>query len=78
MMYKEYKATRQKTPDDLHAQVPWIENVLNALGIPVLRVDGFEADDVIATFARKCEEKKINCRILSGDKDLMQLVTDTC
>ncbi len=77
-MYKEYKATRQKTPDDLHAQVPWIEEVLTALGVPVLRVDGFEADDIIATVAKKCGEAGRGCRILSGDKDLLQLVTDTC
>ena len=77
-MYKEYKATRQKTPDDLHAQVPWIEDVLTALGVPVLRVDGFEADDIIATVAKKCGEAGRGCRILSGDKDLLQLVTDTC
>ena len=77
-LYKEYKATRQKTPDDLHAQVPWIEETLEALGVPVLRVDGFEADDIVATVATKCASQKRNCRILSGDKDLMQLVTDSC
>ena len=77
-MYKEYKATRQKTPEDLHAQVPWIENILDALGVPVLRVDGFEADDVIATVATACRKEGRGCRILSGDKDLLQLVTDTC
>lgn len=77
-MYDQYKATRQKTPDDLHAQVPWIEDVLEKLGVPVLRVDGFEADDIIATVAKKCAEQNMGCRILSGDKDLLQLVTDTC
>jgi DNA polymerase-1 len=77
-LYKEYKATRQKTPEDLHAQVPWIEEVLTALKIPVLRVDGFEADDIVATVAAKCAAEKRNCRILSGDKDLMQLVTSSC
>lgn len=75
-MYEQYKATRNKTPDDLHAQIPWIEEVLQAMGIPVLQCDGYEADDIIATVARKCEEEKRPCRILSGDKDLMQLVTD--
>lgn len=77
-MYTEYKATRNKTPDDLHAQIPWIEDILHALGIPVLQCDGYEADDVIATVAKKCEEQKRECRILSGDKDLMQLVNDNC
>ncbi|MBP5359008.1 MAG: DNA polymerase I [Treponema sp.] len=77
-MYAEYKATRQKTPDDLHAQVPWIEDVLNELKVPVLRVDGFEADDIIATVAKKCREENRPCRILSGDKDLLQLVNEQC
>lgn len=74
--YKEYKATRNKTPDDLHAQIPWIEDILKTLGIPVLQCDGYEADDVIATVAKICENQGRQCRILSGDKDLMQLVTE--
>ena len=73
-MYAEYKATRNKTPDDLHAQVPWICDILETLGIPVLQCDGYEADDIIATVAKKCAEQGRGCRILSGDKDLMQLV----
>ena len=73
-MYAEYKATRNKTPEDLHAQVPWIEDILNALGVPVLQCDGYEADDIIATVTKKCVESGRTCRILSGDKDLMQLV----
>lgn len=77
-LYADYKANRAKTPEDLHAQIPWIEEVLEALEIPVLRYDGFEADDIIATVARKCAEENRPCRILSGDKDLLQLVTDTC
>ena len=76
-MYEQYKATRNKTPDDLHAQVPWICDILTALGVPVLQCDGYEADDIIATVARKCAEQGRTCRILSGDKDLMQLVNDT-
>ncbi|MCR5762324.1 MAG: DNA polymerase I [Treponema sp.] len=77
-MYKEYKATRQKTPEDLHEQVPAIESILSAMNIPVLRADGFEADDIIATVAEKCRKEGFNCRILSGDKDLLQLVNETC
>ena len=76
-MYKEYKATRNKTPEDLHAQIPWIDEILNDLGIPVLQCDGYEADDIIATVAKKCAQQGKSCRILSGDKDLMQLVTET-
>lgn len=75
-MYPEYKATRNKTPDDLHAQVPWICDILETLGIPVLQCDGYEADDIIATVAKKCKEQGRLCRILSGDKDLMQLVDE--
>jgi DNA polymerase-1 len=73
-MYSEYKATRQKAPDDLHAQVPLVEEFLAALNIPCLRADGFEADDIIATLAKKCQEEKRQCYILSSDKDLLQLV----
>ena len=75
-MFSEYKATRNKTPDDLHAQVPWISEILEAMGVPVLQCDGYEADDIIATVAKKCEKIGRQCRILSGDKDLMQLVTE--
>lgn len=77
-LYADYKANRAKTPEDLHAQVPWIEEILEALEIPVLRYDGFEADDIIATVAKKCAQENRPCRILSGDKDLLQLVTDSC
>lgn len=72
--YPEYKATRNKTPEDLHAQIPWISEILETLGIPTLQCDGYEADDIIATVAKKCAESGRTCRILSGDKDLMQLV----
>ena len=76
-MYDLYKANRPKTPEDLHAQVPWICEILEALGIPVLQCDGYEADDIIATVSRKCRESGRTCRILSGDKDLMQLVDES-
>ena len=73
--YPEYKATRQKTPEDLHSQIPVIEEILSVLGIPVLYRDGVEADDIIATACRLCAESGDFCRILSGDKDLMQLIS---
>ena len=76
-MYQEYKANRAKTPDDLKAQFPWIESLLGVLGIPVLRCDGFEADDIIATVAKQCQASGRHCAILSADKDLMQLACDT-
>ena len=76
-MFDQYKANRPKTPEDLHAQIPWICDVLSAMGIPTLQCDGYEADDIIATVASQCEKAGRPCRILSGDKDLMQLVTDS-
>jgi DNA polymerase-1 len=72
--YPEYKANREKAPQDLHDQVPVIEEILAALGISSLRRDGFEADDLIATLAEKCRQDGRECYILSGDKDLLQLV----
>lgn len=74
-MYPEYKATRDKTPDDLHAQIPRIEAILKAMNIGMLRVNGYEADDIIATLASACGEKEFECRIITGDKDLLQLVS---
>ncbi|MBD5428713.1 MAG: DNA polymerase I [Treponema sp.] len=76
-MFGEYKANRAKTPDDLIAQIPWIESLLGVLGVPLLRCDGFEADDIIATVARHCRAAGRHCAILSADKDLMQLACDT-
>jgi DNA polymerase I len=73
-MYSEYKATRQKAPDDLHAQVPLVEEFLAALNISSLRADGYEADDIIAALAQKCRAEKRQCYIISSDKDLLQLV----
>ena len=73
-MYKEYKANREKAPDDLHAQVPLVDEFLAALNIPSLRADGYEADDIIATLAQQCQREKRECYIISSDKDLLQLV----
>ena len=74
--YPEYKATRDKTPEDLHAQIPHIEKILTTLGITCLRKDGFEADDIIATLACRAAQEGRRCVIISGDKDLAQLVGD--
>lgn len=71
--FPEYKATRTKTPEDLKAQIPMIEECLRILGVPVLRCDGYEADDIVATLARKCDESGRKCLVLSADKDLQQL-----
>ncbi|OHD76573.1 MAG: DNA polymerase I [Spirochaetes bacterium RBG_16_67_19] len=72
--YPEYKANREHAPEDLHAQVPVIEEILEALGVPCLRRDGYEADDLLATLAAACKREKRPCFILSGDKDILQLV----
>jgi DNA polymerase-1 len=72
--YPEYKATRQKAPEDLHAQVPLVEETLRALGVPVLQAEGYEADDIIATLVSRCREEGRPCYIFSSDKDLLQLV----
>jgi DNA polymerase I len=72
--YPEYKATREKTPEDLHAQVPIVEEVLSAMGIPILRVNGFEADDVMASAAKLCAAETRPCYVISGDKDMLQVV----
>ncbi|MCL2251783.1 MAG: DNA polymerase I [Treponema sp.] len=76
IMYSKYKANRQKAPEDLHDQVPLVEEFLTALGIQCLKADGFEADDIIATLAEKCRSENRQCYILSSDKDLLQLVGD--
>jgi len=73
-MYPEYKANRDKTPEDLKLQFPVIDEIIAALKMPVVRVEGFEADDVIATIATRCRQSGQTCKIISADKDLMQLV----
>jgi DNA polymerase-1 len=72
--YPQYKANREKAPQDLHDQVAPIEEILSALGIACLRCDGWEADDLIATLAARCKSENRECYILSGDKDILQLV----
>ena len=69
-----YKANREKAPQDLHAQVPVIEEILEALAVPCLRRDGFEADDLMATLALRCRAEGRPCYLLSSDKDILQLV----
>jgi DNA polymerase I len=75
-LFEAYKAERGEMPADLASQIPKIQQVLAALAIPVLSCQGFEADDVLATMARLCDEGGANCYIVSGDKDCRQLITD--
>ncbi|MRR53447.1 MAG: ribonuclease HI [Deltaproteobacteria bacterium] len=75
-IYPEYKANRDAMPEDLVPQIPYIRKVLEALNIPTLEAPGFEADDVIATLARRTAEEGIRVTVVTGDKDLMQIVND--
>ncbi|NWJ70170.1 DNA polymerase I [Pseudonocardia sp. ICBG1122] len=74
--YAEYKANRSSTPDDFRGQIDLIKEVLAALNIPVFAVDGFEADDLIATLATQAEGRGYQVLITTGDRDAFQLVTD--
>ncbi len=73
--YDGYKAKREAMPEDLRRQIPYIRRALEALRIPILEAEGFEADDVIGTLAREAAEQQHEVFIVSGDKDMMQLVT---
>jgi DNA polymerase-1 len=75
-LYKDYKAHRPDAPADLIPQFPLIREAVRAFDIPCLEMLGFEADDLIATYARQACEVKANVTIVSSDKDLMQLVND--
>jgi DNA polymerase-1 len=75
--YDGYKANRAAMPEDLRRQIPYIRRALEALRIPILEAEGFEADDVIGTLAREAAEREHEVFIVSGDKDMMQLVTPT-
>ncbi len=72
--FKEYKATRKETPDELKSQIPKIKKILKLWGIKVLEIPGYEADDLIATLAKKAEEKGFEVIIVTPDKDMLQLV----
>ena len=75
-LYDAYKADRGEMPEALQSQIPKIRDVLEALAIPVLASPDFEADDVLATLARLCDEQSANCLVVTGDKDCRQLITD--
>jgi len=74
--YAEYKANREAMPDDLSSQIPYIIRVCEAFCIPIVKSDGFEADDVIGTLAQQVRAKNMQTVIVSNDKDLCQLVVD--
>ena len=74
--FPAYKAQRDATPEDIHKAVPIIKDILRAYHIPILQVDGFEADDVIGTLAKKADSIGVKCYMLTPDKDYGQLVTE--
>lgn len=73
--YEEYKATRRATPDTLIPQIPFVKEIVRGFSIPVLEQQGIEADDIIGTIARRQAEAGMAVVIVSGDKDMMQLVS---
>lgn len=75
-MYDEYKGTRKGMPDELREQMPVIKDVLNAMNIPILEIEGYEADDVLGTVANVNTKNGIFTYILTGDKDSLQLISD--
>jgi len=76
-IFEEYKAHRKPMPEDMVYQIPVIQSLLEALGIPVMVSPGYEADDIIATLARRESGQGNRVRIISGDKDLFQLLSDS-
>ncbi len=75
-LYAEYKAHRPPMPDDLRSQIEPIHQIITAMGLPLLVIDGVEADDVIGTLARQATESQIETLISTGDKDMAQLVSE--
>lgn len=75
-MYDAYKAQRKPAPEDFLVQLPLMKEVLSAMGVCCLEKPGYEADDIIGTVSRLCENSKIECNILTGDKDDLQLASD--
>ncbi len=75
-MYKEYKATREKMPEELVVQLPRIREAADALNISCLEMEGYEADDIIGTIARQAEKDGMDVWLVTGDKDFFQLVND--
>ena len=75
-IFAEYKGTRKGMPEELHEQVPVLQEVLHSMGVHTATLPGYEADDIIGTYARKAHEDSLDVVILSGDRDLLQLATD--
>jgi DNA polymerase-1 len=74
-MYEGYKATRKGMPEELAVQLPWLKDVLSAMNIPRLELEGYEADDILGTVSVKCNEAGWDCIIVTGDRDRLQLIS---
>ncbi|NQT33038.1 MAG: DNA polymerase I, partial [Candidatus Omnitrophica bacterium] len=72
--YKDYKAHRKPMPDDLVSQMPRIKEVVEAYKIPIFEMEGYEADDIIATLSEEAKKKGVSVTVVTSDKDAMQLV----
>ena len=75
-MYEAYKGTRKPMPEELREQVPMMKEMLTAMQIPVMSLEGYEADDILGTVSRQMEREGMEVSIVSGDRDLLQLATD--
>ena len=75
-LYEDYKANRPTMPDDLTVQIPYTKKIVEGFRIPLLEMEGYEADDLIGTIAKKAENEGLEVVIVSGDKDLLQLVSE--
>ncbi|NOZ08850.1 MAG: DNA polymerase I [FCB group bacterium] len=76
-IYTDYKATREKMPEELVEQIEPLYEVISAVNIPMVRLSGYEADDIIGTLAVQAEKHQLDTYIFTGDKDMMQLITDS-
>ena len=75
-MYAEYKGTRKPMPEELREQVPLMQEVLKAMGIPILTLEGYEADDILGTVAKRSQAAGVEVSVISGDRDLLQLADE--
>lgn len=75
-MFDEYKGTRKKPADEFLVQVPKMKEVLSSMGVPIYELPGYEADDIIGTLAKKCSKEGNKVSVISGDRDLLQLVDE--
>lgn len=75
-MYDRYKASRKGMPEELASQLPILKEILVAMGYKLVTCEGYEADDILGTFAKYCENKGYECTLATGDRDCLQLVSD--